>query len=79
MYICGTLVGMCCCVRFSPDGRLIVSGSDDKTVKVWDRQSKECVHTFFEHGGYVAYVLLVSTSSLVMSDSEATRCRCLGA
>jgi len=40
-------------VRFSPDGRLIVSGSDDKTVKVWDRQSKECVHTFFEHGGYV--------------------------
>ncbi len=38
--------------RFSPDGRLIISGSDDKTVKLWDRQSKECVHTFFEHGGY---------------------------
>jgi len=41
------------CGRFSPDGRLVVSGSDDKTVKIWDRQSKECVHTFFEHGGYV--------------------------
>jgi centriolar protein POC1 len=40
-------------VRFSDDGRLIVSGSDDKTVKLWDRQSKECVHTFHEQGGYV--------------------------
>ena len=39
--------------QFSPDGRLIVSGSDDKTVKLWDRQTKECIHTFYEHGGYV--------------------------
>ena len=39
--------------KFSPDGRLIVSGSDDKTVKLWDRQTKECIHTFYEHGGYV--------------------------
>ena len=30
-----------------------MSGSDDKTVKLWDRHSKECVHTFFEHGGLV--------------------------
>lgn len=39
--------------RFSPDGRLVVSGSDDKTVKLWDTQSKDCVHTYFEHGGFV--------------------------
>ena len=37
--------------KFSPDGRLIVSCSDDKTVRVWDRQSKQCVQTFYEHGG----------------------------
>jgi len=42
--------------RFSPDGRLIVSGSDDKTVKLWDRNSKECVHTFYEHGGYKCFI-----------------------
>lgn len=41
------------CFRFSPDGRLIVSASDDKTVKLWDKTSRECIHSFCEHGGWV--------------------------
>ena len=32
---------------------MIVSASDDKTIKIWDRTSKDCVHTFYDPGGWV--------------------------
>ena len=32
-------------VSFSPDGKHVASGSDDKTVKVWSVESGECVFT----------------------------------
>jgi centriolar protein POC1 len=32
--------------EFSPDTRLIASGSDDTTVKLWDVTSKSNINTF---------------------------------
>lgn len=30
-------------------GRLVVSSSDDKTVKLWDGRTRACVRTFYDH------------------------------
>ena len=36
-------------VAYSPDGKHIVSGSDDRTVKVWDSQTGKEVSVLFCH------------------------------
>jgi WD40 repeat protein len=36
-------------VVWSPDGKNIVSGSDDKTIKVWNAQTGQCVSTLNGH------------------------------
>lgn len=39
--------------QISPDGRLAVTGSDDKTVKVWDLQSRRVIRSYEDHEGMV--------------------------
>jgi WD40 repeat protein len=40
-------------VRFSADGRQALSGSMDKTLKLWDVETGKCVKTLEGHRGYV--------------------------
>jgi WD40 repeat protein len=36
-------------VTFSPDGRWLVSGSDDQTIKLWDTTTWRCLTTLSGH------------------------------
>ncbi|KAF5830847.1 WD40-repeat-containing domain protein [Dunaliella salina] len=45
-----------CSVAFTPDGATLVSGSDDKTVKLWDVASGCCTATLEGHRSYVLCV-----------------------
>ncbi len=46
-------LGMVGCVAFSPDGRLLVSGSADATLLVWDVNSQRIMQRLDGHSGFV--------------------------
>jgi WD40 repeat protein len=56
--------------RFSPDGQFIVSGSLDRTLKLWDVRTGECYQTLAGHSELV-YTLLVA--SVQLGDEASAR------
>ena len=56
-------------VSFSPDGTKVASGSDDKTVKLWDVTSGECLQTLEGHSDYVKSVSFSPDGTKVASGS----------
>ena len=59
-----------CCVVFSSDGTSIISGSNDKTVKLWDVQTGGIVNTFFGHKRSVNSVSISADSATIGSTSK---------
>jgi len=53
-------------LNFSPDGKIIASGSTDKTIKLWDTSGK-MLKTFKEHGGEVMDVNFSSDGEKILS------------
>lgn len=44
------------CMAISPDGQFLVSGSDDKTIKIWDINEEEEIYTLTGHSASVISV-----------------------
>jgi WD40 repeat protein len=57
-------------VTFSSDGVLLVSGSYDKTIKLWDIQTGGIITTFSGHNDYVLSVSISTDSAMVASGSS---------
>ena len=56
-------------VSFSSDGRSLVSGSDDRTVKLWDMQTGGAIKTFCGHTELVRSVSISVDNATIASGS----------
>ena len=57
-------------VAITPDGKTIVSGSDDNTLKVWDLATGKCRATFKGHTGGIYGVAVTSDGKTIVSGSS---------
>ena len=57
-------------VTFTSDGRSLVSGSDDETVKLWDMQTGGAIRTFSGHTALVCSVSISVDSATIASASH---------
>jgi WD40 repeat protein len=56
-------------VAIAADGQWLVSGSEDKTLKRWDAETGECLHTYAGHQGGVKSVAICADSCYIISCS----------
>lgn len=72
------------CVKYTPDGKRLLSCGEDHTVRLWDAQSGTLLHVFSDHEGKVTECDISPNGDFAISSSydntvrvwdlEARRC-----
>ncbi|KAJ3186820.1 hypothetical protein HK101_009575 [Irineochytrium annulatum] len=63
------------CVCVSPDGRWVVSGGEDRTVRIWDADTGRGIRTLFGHANTVNAVCVSPDGRWIVSGSRDTTVR----
>ncbi len=58
------------CVSISADGRKVISGSDDCTLRVWDMESGRCLQVLTAHPNHVVCVSISADGRRAISGSQ---------
>lgn len=54
-------------INLSPDSKYIITGDNNKTLKIWDIKSGECLKTLQGHNKTISYVLISSNGEYIIS------------
>ena len=64
---------MDCNIRKDASRLIIISGSNDQTIKLWDKNSCSCIKTLLGHRDIIWHILVLKTGEILSSSGDMDR------